>query len=65
MLSITITPSMLTFKEINNEMYEVIKKKYHKGIFYNGNNEAVVRDTPENLYKLLLALSYVYDIEIS
>lgn len=63
MLTITMTPTMLTFKDLPEEQantfYDEFELKWsEKGYYY-------VKGTPEQLYKLLLKLSYDYDIELT
>ena len=62
MLTITITPTMLTFKDLTdglaNRLHSEIGLKWHyKGYYYIEGDEKL-------LYKTLLQLSYTYDIEI-
>lgn len=61
MLTVVLTPTMLTFKNLDEEManklYDLIGIKWgDKGYYLQGN--------PETLFKALLTLSYTYDIEI-
>lgn len=62
MLTITITPTMLTFKDLSdslaNHLHAYIGIKWcDKGYYYLEGDEKL-------LYKTLLQLSYTYDIEI-
>jgi len=62
MLQITITPSMLIFTNLPDATYTILKGQYHlehndKGHFIKG--------TQQQLFKVLLELSYTYDIELS
>lgn len=62
MLTITITPTMLTFKDLTDGMAnklhnEIGLKWYYKGYYY-------IDGTETELFKALLKLSYTYDIEI-
>ena len=63
-LQITATPTMLSFKELPEEL----ANKFHEEIELKWNTkrrEYYVSGTPEKLYKTILKLSYTYDIEIS
>lgn len=64
MLNITMTAGALYFNDLSDELYNTLKGDYNleanitrKGHHING--------TPHELYKILLKLSYVYDIELS
>ena len=61
MLTITITPTMLVFNELSDEMHAQLKEVY--GLKHNG-KDFFIKEQPEKLYKILLQLSYTYDIEI-
>lgn len=61
MLTIVLTPTMLTFKNLDeetaNKVYDLIGIKWgDKGYYLKGNEH--------ELFKALLTLSYTYDIEI-
>ena len=61
MLTIVLTPTMITFKNLDeetaNKVYDLIGIKWgDKGYFLKGNEQ--------ELFKALLTLSYTYDIEI-
>lgn len=63
MLTITLTPTMLTFHNLTDEQANTFNQAYElkwsaKGYYY-------IKDTPEKLYQLLLKLSYDYDIELT
>lgn len=63
MLTITITPTMLTFADLTEEQANALHDKLglkwsRKGYYYK-------QGTPEELYKTLLDLSYTYDIELT
>ena len=63
MLTITLTPTMLTFKDLTEEqanaLHEPLELKWsRKGYYY-------MKGTPEQLYKTLLNLTYTYDIELT
>ena len=62
MLTITITPTMLTFKDLTdglaNRLHSEIGLKWcDKGYYF-------VEGDEKHLFKTLLKLSYTYDIEI-
>ncbi len=64
MLEITMTANALYFNHLSDDMYLTLKRDYdlqepltRKGHFVSG--------TPHELYKILLKLSYTYDIELS
>lgn len=61
MLSITITPTMLTFKELTEEQRKQMKE-YE--LQYNEKGYYYIKGKPNELYKALLKLSYTFDIEI-
>ncbi len=61
MLTIVLTPTMITFKNLDeetaNKVYDLIGIKWgDKGYYLKGNEQ--------ELFKALLTLSYTYDIEI-
>lgn len=63
MMTITLTPSMLTFKDLDDNTAANLPAEFEvkwseKGYYY-------VKGAPEQLYKLLLTLSYTYDIELT
>ena len=61
MLTITITPTMLTFKNLSDELHGELKEVY--GMKFNG-KDFYIKGNPQDLYKILLQLSYTYDIEL-
>ena len=63
MLTVTLTPTMVTFKNLTDEQTENFPQEYelkwsNLGYFY-------VLAPPEKLYALLLKLTYTYDIELT
>ena len=62
MLTILITPTMITFKNLTDEMQEKLNKEYPLEV--NKKGEIAIRGDEVKLYKALLNLSYTYDIEI-
>lgn len=62
MLKITITPTMLVFKELSDEM--VLKIQNSCELELNGRGQYCVRGDAKKLYETLLGLSYTYDIEL-
>lgn len=63
-LQITMTPTMLSFKELPEELANNFYDDYELK-WSTKSREYYISGTPENLYKALLKLSYTYDIEIS
>ena len=62
MLTINITPTMLTFKHLTDEM---ANKLYDEiGIKWNEKGYYFIKGDEKELFKLLLKLSYTYDIEL-
>ena len=61
---ITITPTTLYFEELSDKNFEVLKNVYQINIKVDNKNRYVVEDTPDKLFKILLKLSYDYDIEL-
>ena len=62
MLTITLTPTMLVFENLTDEIADSLKidvelKVNEKGYFIKGK--------PQELYKVLLQLTYTYDIELT
>lgn len=64
MLQITMSANAIYFNELSDEMYIKLKKEYdlEENITRKGHH---IKGTPHELYKTLLKLSYVYDIELS
>lgn len=64
MLQITMTAGAIYFNDLSDDMYNVLKKEYDlkENITRKGHH---IEGTPQELYKTLLKLSYVYDIELS
>ena len=64
MLNITISPTALFFNGLSDELYTTLKKDYDltEPITRRGH---CINGTPQELYKILLKLSYTYDIELS
>lgn len=63
-LSITISKTAIFFNSLPDEVYTAIKKHYPYLELTPKGNYAIF-DKPDKLYKILLDLSYTYDIEIS
>ena len=62
MLTITITPTMLTFKNLDEETANKLHDEV--GLKWNEKGYYFVKGDGFHLYKMLLQLSYTYDIEI-
>ena len=63
MLNVTITGTAIYFKDLTDELQQVISKYYD--LEYNEKKRAFyISDKPEKLYKILVKLSYDYDIEV-
>lgn len=63
-LQITITKSSIFFKDLPDEVYTAIKK-HHPELELTLKGNHAIYDKPEKLYKILIDLSYTYDLEIS
>lgn len=61
-LTITLTPTMITFKHLSDELANKFYDDYE--IEWNEKNGYFVKGSEKELYKILLNLSYTYDIEI-
>lgn len=61
MLTVVLTPTMITFKNLDeetvNKVYDLIGIKWGDDGYY-------LKGSPDELFKALLTLSYTYDIEI-
>lgn len=62
MLNIKIEPDCLIFVKLSTELWEKFYKEYNLTVCKGGH---YVKGTPEELFKILLKLSYTYDIELS
>lgn len=64
MLHITMTATALYFNDLSDELYEVLTNEYglEENITRKGHH---ISGSHAELYKVLLKLSYVYDIELS
>ena len=62
MLSITLTPSMLVFGDVPDELVEGLKGDFEIKVNEKG---YYIKGKPQELYKVLLQLTYTYDIELS
>ena len=65
MLEITITPTMLHFNNLSDEMQIKLTETYNDYNFIINEKGVHVKEKPQKLYKLLLELCYTYDIELS
>lgn len=62
MLHITITPTALWFTDLDGEMLDKITPYVDLEISHKGGY--CVKGTPADLYKILVKLSYEFDIEL-
>lgn len=64
MLQITMTIGSLYFSDLPDEIYLKLKEVYNleEDVKHKGH---VIKGSPQELYKILLKLSYTYDIELS
>lgn len=61
MLVITITPTRMYFKDLNESMYNELIVNYD---LKSNNKGYYIENDPGKLYQTLLSLAYKYDIEI-
>ena len=61
MLTIKITPDRLIFNNLNEEIYKKLSLRYD---FEEDQNGMYIEGRAGELYKILLKLSFDYDIEI-
>lgn len=61
-LTITLTPTMITFKHLPDELANKFYDDFE--IQWNVKNGYYFKGSEKELYKVLLKLSYTYDIEI-
>ena len=62
MLYITITPSALYFNHLSDDLHTAISQLYKLEECKKGH---CIKGEPAELYKVLVKLSYTYDIELS
>ena len=62
MLEITITPTALHFPSLSDEVYNKLRAEY---VLVESKKGYAITGSPHELFKVLLALSYTYDIELS
>lgn len=65
MLTITLTPGTLVFKEMPDDLMEHLASKYDFEFKYDSKEHPIVKGKPEELFKLLYLLSCDYDIELT
>ncbi len=63
MLNITITPTAIYFNNLTDDLRTDIKKRYPDLTLTPKGKYAVI-DKPEKLFRVILELSYTYDLEI-
>lgn len=61
-ITITLTPTMITFKELTDEMHLKLFDGY--GLEHSPKGYYFIKGKPAELYKILLELSYTYDLEV-
>lgn len=64
MLNITISPTALFFNGLSDELYATLKRDYDLTEPITRKGYCII-GAPHELYKILLKLSYTYDIELS
>lgn len=62
MLQICLTPAMIIFRTPTSEHQEMLKERYQAE--RNVKGDLFIKSSPQQLYKILLELSYEYDMEI-
>lgn len=62
MLEITITPTMIVFTSLPDDLYSTISQQFDLEECKKGH---CIKGTPAELYKHLLKLTYTYDLEVS
>lgn len=63
MLNITLTPTMLVFENLDDETAE--KLDVAVDVKINDKGQYYAKGNPMELYKVLLHLTYTYDIELT
>lgn len=63
MLTIIITPTTLNFPTLTDEQHTALKADFDVQEVNNGKGHKI-NGTPEQLFKIMLKLSYTYDIEL-
>lgn len=63
MLTIVITPTALNFPTLTDELHTALARDYDIREKDNGKGHKI-NGTPEQLFKIMLKLSYTYDIEL-
>lgn len=64
LLKITISPSLLSFKDLTDEVFEKLKYEDGVNLTYSEKGYYYIAGTSKELYEILLKLSYKYDIEL-
>ena len=64
MLKLFITPTAVIFEDLTEDLFQELTDK-HNLDFTIEEGEYKIEDEPQYLYKLILKLSYDYDIEIN
>lgn len=64
MIKINLTPTMITFKDLTDEMFSNIMFVEKLELKYSDRGYYYIEGAGEDLYKILLKLTYNYDIEL-
>ena len=63
MLTVTLTPTMIVFENLDDETAE--KLDVAVDVKINDSGQYYAKGNPTELYKVLLHLTYTYDIELT
>lgn len=64
MLTIKVTPTAIYFKDLSNEIFSSLTEDLMLDLQKSPKGYCIV-DEPKNLYKILVKISYTYDIELT
>lgn len=62
MLTVTLTPSMLVFGDVPDDLVEGLKGDFE---LRSNDKGYYIKGKPQELYKVLLQLTYTHDIELT
>lgn len=62
MLEIVLTPTMITFRNLDDEMVNKLHDGY--GVQWSDKNGYFIKDNEKALYRILFKLTCEYDIEL-